>query len=119
MNGPIWDRRRRDQPVKRRPDLDRPKLQDRAVFFWNAYMATSRDRPLGAMGGEGPIPFRSMNEYADEVGITDPDSRARLREIVGRMDRAYLQHAGEVQKRELEAAKRGEKGRVKDDGYHH
>lgn len=72
-------------------------------------MATSRDRAYGAMGGEGPIPFSSMNAYCDEMGITDPDLRALVRQVVGRMDDAYLGHVGEEAKREAEKSKRPDK----------
>lgn len=45
------------------------------------------------MGGAGPIPFSSLDRYADRYGIDDGEEFDRFRASIRRMDAAYLKWA--------------------------
>ena len=55
--------------------------------YWVAWHALTSDRPLGAMGGAGRIPFSKIQDYADRNGFEDADLLARM---LWAMDDVYL-----------------------------
>lgn len=50
------------------------------------------------MGGVGPIPRRSIVEYARDWGITDLDETERFTRLIRQMDQEYMKHAAEQMK---------------------
>lgn len=61
-----------------------------AEFFLNAWYALTSDRPLGALGGCGEIPRRSIRQLADDYGLDDPDDFDQLVRMIRAMDKVYL-----------------------------
>lgn len=78
---------------------DRPELEPHLAFYSEAFADLSTDRPLGAMGGAGPIPWSAIDRYAARHEIDDPDDFDRLRRMIRAQDRAYLDHVAEEAKR--------------------
>lgn len=83
---------------------DRPELEPHLVCYSEAFADLSTDRPLGAMGGAGPIPWSAIDRYAARHEIDDLDEFDRFRRMIRAQDRAYLDHVAE------EAKTKGGKG---------
>ena len=75
--------------------LGRPELPEHLLFVRKAFHEISLDRPLGAMGGCGPIPWSSIDQYASRHGIDDPDAFERFERLIRAQDRVYLEDAAE------------------------
>ncbi|HEX2554252.1 MAG TPA: hypothetical protein VHL98_11150 [Microvirga sp.] len=86
--------------------LEQPEIWPHLAWVWDAFNDLSSDRPFGAMGGAGRIPWSSIDRYAARHGIDDPDAFDRFKRLLGAMDRAYLDH-------EAERAKQRDKRKVK------
>lgn len=71
------------------------ELSDVAVGYWSAWQTLSADRPLGAMGGAGRIPWRSIRDHAADCGFADPEQLARM---LWAMDGVYLKWLADEQK---------------------
>jgi len=71
------------------PDViaNAPELHDGQRFWYNAFLDLSTDRPVGF--GEGPIPWSSIECYADAFRLRDLD-REDLHFHVRSLDKAYL-----------------------------
>lgn len=78
--------------------LERPELWPHLVFHSEAFAALSTDRPLGALGGVGAIPWTALDRYAARHGIDDPDEFERFQRLIRAQDRAYLGHMAETAK---------------------
>lgn len=65
---------------------DDAELSEWAASYWTAWHKLTRDRPLGAMGGAGNIPWSSIERYASHDGF-DADVLARM---MWAMDDVYL-----------------------------
>jgi hypothetical protein len=85
----IW-RETGEEPsaLKRRPEL-RPYL----TSIWNAFLALSGDRQVGAAGSVQRIPFTAIDRYAERYGIDNGDEFERFHALMSRLDAAYLQWA--------------------------
>lgn len=87
------------------PSFDPPALRTRPDlwlhlhFFGNAFRELSSDRPLGALGGCGPIPWTAIERYADRYGIDDLDAFERFGRMIRAQDRVYLTDVAEKLKR--------------------
>ncbi len=68
------------------------------AFFAEAFNDLSSDRPLGAMGGAGPIPWTAIDRYADRHGLDDPDVFDEFRRLIRAQDRVYLDDVAEKMK---------------------
>jgi hypothetical protein len=64
----------------------RPELFGHLRFEWDAFRALSTDRPVGL--AMGPIPWSSIDRFADRYGIAGDDFD-RLAELIQAMDVAY------------------------------
>lgn len=64
-------------------------LFDHLVFEWSAFAALSTDRTVGM--DRGPIPWRSINEFAQRYNIVGDDFE-RLSRLVRAMDTEYLRY---------------------------
>lgn len=62
------------------------ELSEWASGYWLAWHKLSKDRPLGAMGGAGNIPWSSIERYARRDSF-DADVLARM---MWAMDDVYL-----------------------------
>lgn len=56
----------------------------------DAFNILHGDRQIGAMGGEGPIPFMAIDAYARRHLIEDPDDFERFCRLIRAMDNEYL-----------------------------
>ena len=65
------------------------------AWYLSAFWTLSGDRPLGAMGGCGPIPFTAIDRFAARSGVNAQDLFARLLHIIQALDRVYLRHVDE------------------------
>lgn len=79
--------------------LTRPDLWPHLVHVRNAFSELSSDRPLGAMGGCGPIPWCALDRYADRYGMDDLDEFERFARLIRAQDRVYLADVAEKLKR--------------------
>jgi hypothetical protein len=73
-------------------------------LYWRAWECLRFDRHYGAMGGEGPIPYMVISQYARDNGISGNDFRI-FHILLSGIDAEWLKYAAEKQKRE--AAKNG------------
>lgn len=71
------------------------ELGDDAVSYWSAWHLLSSDRPLGAMGGAGRIPWSTIDQYAEKNLFEDAAVLARM---LWAMDDEYLTWLAEKQK---------------------
>lgn len=78
----------------------RPEIEPHLRLAWGAFWSLSGDRPVGAMGGCGAIPFTSIDRYAARYGIEDADDFDRFHTLIRRMDAAFIADA--VQKTKTE-----------------
>jgi hypothetical protein len=65
--------------------------------MWEAFFALSNDRQVGM--GLGPIPWSSLDRYAQRFGIDDPDEFDVFAFLIRTMDGAFLRHADETSKK--------------------
>jgi hypothetical protein len=72
------------------------ELGDAAVSYWVAWHSLSSDRPMGAMGGAGRIPWSVIDRYAEKNLFDDTDQLARM---LWAMDDVYLSWMAEQSKR--------------------
>lgn len=73
--------------------LKQPEILPHLLFAWRAFSALSSDRPLGALGGCGPIPWSCIERYADRHGIVGSDALDRFEALIRAQDRVYLDDA--------------------------
>lgn len=73
-----------------------------ANIYWRAWHELRFDRQYGAMGGESPISFMSVDVYARRYGIEDVAFET-FHALIGAMDDEYLQHVARKAKAEREA----------------
>ena len=52
------------------PDKEYPELDPLELVYWNHFQELQSERPLGAMGGAGSIPWSSIDRYAERFGFT-------------------------------------------------
>ena len=83
---------------------DKPELNDLQEFFYHAFAELNTCRSFD-FGGEGPIPWNRIEEYADRSGLLDLDDREEFRLIMRELDKSYRGHVSEKRKLEREAAK--------------
>ncbi len=57
-------------------------------FVWGAFWDLHTDRPIGM--GAGPIPFASIDRYAERYGIVALDDFDAFRELIRALDDTYL-----------------------------
>jgi hypothetical protein len=84
--------------------LEKPEIEEHLVFVWNAFWAISSDRPIGAMGGIGSIPFAAIDRYASRYGIDGRDEFDRFHTLIKRLDAVFIATANE---KAAEEAKKG------------
>lgn len=78
--------------------LERPDLWPHLALYSEAFAQLTTDRPLGALGGVGSIPWSALDRYAARLGLDDLDEFERFQKLIRAQDRAYLEHAAEAAK---------------------
>lgn len=81
-----------------------PILLDGLELFFVAWLELSSDRAYGM--GEGPIPWTSIRNYANEYDIVG-ELREDLYYFVRSLDVAYLTHQGKKREREMKTKPTG------------
>lgn len=76
---------------------DRPKLDFRQVYYYNAFQAMSSSRTAG-MSGAMPIPLTEIVAYCNLFYIAQLEEREQLLRYVSSMDRVYLEFAAKQAK---------------------
>ncbi len=82
--------------------MERPDLFPGLALYWRAFNELSTDRPLGAMGGRGPIPWTAISEWARRHHLPDGEFDDFVT-LVRAADNAWLT---EMAARDREAAKK-------------
>lgn len=72
------------------------ELSEASQGYWSAWQLLTNDRPLGAMGGAGRIPWSSIERYAEKHLFDDAEILARM---MWAMDGVYLEWLAEKQKK--------------------
>lgn len=72
-------------------ELYPPNVLPEAEFYYRAWCELSGDRQMG-MGGVGPIPFMSLDRYADRYGVHNVDEFSLFSRIMRAMDSVYIKH---------------------------
>ncbi|KRE02599.1 hypothetical protein ASE61_15085 [Bosea sp. Root670] len=72
--------------------LGRPDPLPGAEIYLSAFWDLSGDRPLGAMGGAGSIPFLALDRWAIRNGFDEAAGFERLRMVIKKLDGVYLGH---------------------------
>ena len=75
------------------PDAE---LLESSRGYWSAWQVLTHDRPIGAMGGAGRIPWSSIARFA-ETHLFDDD--VLLSRMMWGMDDVYLEWLTEKQKK--------------------
>ncbi len=76
---------------------DRPVLDFRQSYYYNAYQSIARSRNAG-MAGPLPIPVSEILAYCNLFQIVKLDERERIFRYINCLDNAYLDHAAEKSK---------------------
>lgn len=87
-----------------------PELQEGLRFWYNAFLDLSADRPVGM--GEGPIPWTSIERYAERWDL-DEDESDDLHHHIRSMDKTYLKYRAAKTSSQVESpptSRRGKKG---------
>jgi hypothetical protein len=66
-------------------------------LYWEAWEALRFDRQFGAMGGQTPISYAAISQYARDNGLVGEDFR-RFRQLLAAIDDVWLQHLDEQAK---------------------
>lgn len=69
---------------------DKKAVTPQFDFYWRAFWTLSGDRPMGAMGGVGKIPFLALDAFARRFGVSSIDDFEKFLSVLGRMDAVYL-----------------------------
>lgn len=73
-------------------------LKEEGLLYWRAFMTLKGDRPMGALGGAGRIPWSSINAYALRYGI-DGEDFEHLVHMIDAMDDVFLGWLAERQEK--------------------
>lgn len=85
---------------------NKPQLHDYLIWVWNAFHQLSSTRNVGM--AVGPIPWDSLDQFAQRHGIEDEDQFENFRHLITVMDSAYLEHIAKISKPAVNrSAKRG------------
>lgn len=87
--------------------LDRPPVEPESAFVWEAFWELSSDRDSGF--GEGDIPFRAIDRFAQRYGIDDLDEFDEFRSMIRGVDREYLKIRAEQREADKEPASSSKK----------
>jgi hypothetical protein len=71
------------------------ELLEDSIGYWVAWHNLTADRPLGALGGAGRIPWSAIDRYAERNHFEDVDLLARM---LWAMDDVYLAWVAEKAK---------------------
>lgn len=72
-----------------------PTIDESLRLLWNAFWELTGDRPYGALGLPGAIPFTAIDRYAARYGFDDKDEFARFHQLIRRMDASFIAQMSE------------------------
>jgi hypothetical protein len=75
--------------------LNAPELMNGLAFYLSAWQELGYDRPVGF--GAGPIPSRSIREYAKDMEM-DCDDLFMFEHIIRAIDRFFLERSNKEKK---------------------
>lgn len=75
--------------VEERPDD--AEEQEWFGLYWRAWEAIGFDRQYGQMGGESPISYLAISQYARDHGILGEDF-SNFHRLIAAMDAEWLEH---------------------------
>lgn len=75
-----------------------PRLDGGLTHYWEAFLDLGTCRRYH-FGGEGPIPWTAIHQWADWWGFDDVDDRAMFCRIMRRVDNWYLERQAEEAKK--------------------
>lgn len=84
---------------------ERPDLWPHLHFYSSAFSQLSTERPLGAMGGCGAVPWSAIDRFAARYGIDDLDMFERFERLIRAQDRVYLADVAERAKNKPPSSK--------------
>lgn len=76
--------------------MRKPDLADGLDWYLGAFWMLSTERPLGAFGGAGRIPFSALDRWAARFGVVDLDAFERLQVLIEALDVEYLKLLAEM-----------------------
>lgn len=102
--------------IKRRIPLpskiaNAPILHDGLGLYYAAFLELSTDRDYGM--GMGPIPYSSIADYLDRLGIEDDSWYEDFVDFIRALDSAFISYENQRQK---DTAKSNSRSRSDDDG---
>lgn len=77
---------------------DRPQLDARQIYFYNAYQWVASSRNV-SMAGALPIPIQAIEAYCNLYKIHDVEKIEVLHERISFLDGVYLDHVAEKNKK--------------------
>ena len=77
-----------------------PETEPELEWLWHGFWVLSNRRQQG-----NPIPFGDIVAYMDFEGMMNEDNRELFVTVVTRLDDAFIKHANDKMKAELERAK--------------
>ena len=88
-----------EPPPDALPEVEMPDVDAVEMMYWNHFGELQTERPLGAMGGAGPIPWTSIDRYAERFGFAE-EGYADFLEIIRFLDGLWLKNMSEKQEKE-------------------
>ena len=85
-------------------DKEEPFLDEVEMLYWKHFQELQTERPLGAMGGAGAIPWSSIDRYAERHGFLE-EGYLQFMEIMRHLDELWLNMMHEKQEKEKAKSK--------------
>ena len=89
------------------PEVSIEELPEWTNIYWKAWHDLQNDRFIGAMGGQGPIFYQAISQWARDHGM-DGEEIDILKKIVMMMDEVYLEIQSKRSKEEADKGKDGQ-----------
>jgi hypothetical protein len=88
-----------EPPPDALPEKEMPEIDGVAAMYWQHFSELQTERPLGAMGGAGSIPWSSIDRYAERFGY-DEEGYLDFLEIIRFLDGLWLKNMQDKQEKE-------------------
>ena len=92
------------------PEKEIPDTDYVTTMYWRHFMELQTERPLGAMGGAGAIPWSSIDRYAVRFGY-DEEGYLDFLDIMRFLDGLWLKDMKRKQEKEQEKKKAAPKNK--------
>lgn len=70
--------------------VKKPDLHDGLDWYLDAFWMLTGERPVGAFGGVGRIPFSAVDRWAARFGVEDLDAFERLHAMIEALDAEFI-----------------------------